>query len=109
MIVKTLVDELKIEKWQVEASIKLIDEGSTIPFIARYRKEVTGSLDDEILRKFEKRLKYLKNLQERKKQILQLIEEQRKLNEELKSVIEQAKTLVEVEDIYRPYKPKKEN
>jgi len=107
MIVKTLVDELKIEKWQVEASIKLIDEGSTIPFIARYRKEVTGSLDDEILRKFEKRLKYLRNLQERKKQILQLIEEQRKLNDELKSVIEQAKTLVEVEDIYRPYKPKK--
>ncbi|GAA5818882.1 MAG: RNA-binding transcriptional accessory protein [Methanobrevibacter sp. CfCl-M3] len=107
MIVKTLVNELKIEKWQVEASIKLIDEGSTIPFIARYRKEVTGSLDDEILRKFEKRLKYLRNLQERKKQILQLIEEQRKLNDELKSVIEQAKTLVEVEDIYRPYKPKK--
>ncbi|MDR1820793.1 MAG: RNA-binding transcriptional accessory protein [Methanobrevibacter sp.] len=107
MIVKALVDELKIEKWQVEASIKLIDEGNTIPFIARYRKEVTGSLDDEILRKFEKRLKYLRNLQERKEQILQSIEEQGKLNDELKLVIEETKTLVEFEDIYRPYKPKK--
>lgn len=107
MITKTLAEELNIKPWQTEATIKLIDEGNTIPFIARYRKEATGSLDDEILRKFGERLGYLRNLEERKEQILNSIKEQGKLTEDLKIAIEKCETLVEVEDIYRPYKPKK--
>ena len=106
-IIKILQDELKIEKSQVEATIKLIDEGYTIPFIARYRKEVTGSLNDEILRNFHERLTYLRNLEDRKKQVLGSIEEQGKLTEALKKKIEEATTLVMVEDLYRPYKPKR--
>jgi uncharacterized protein len=107
MISKILADELKIKLWQSEASIKLIDEGNTIPFIARYRKEATGSLNDDILRKFEKRLIYLRNFQERKSQVLKSIEEQDKLTEQLRIFIKKTKTLAELEDIYRPYKPKK--
>lgn len=107
MIAKTLAEELNIKQDISEATIKLIDEGNTIPFIARYRKEVTGSLDDEILRKFGDRLIYLRNLEERKKQVLQSIEKEGKLTNELKKAIEKCETLVEVEDIYRPYKPKK--
>ncbi|WP_297897636.1 Tex family protein [Methanobrevibacter sp.] len=107
MITKTLAEELNIKPWQTEATIKLIDEGNTIPFIARYRKEATGSLDEEILRKFGERLGYLRNLEERKEQILNSIKEQGKLTEDLKIAIEKCETLVEVEDIYRPYKPKK--
>lgn len=107
MIEKTLAKELNIKLWQSEATIKLIDEGSTIPFIARYRKEVTGSLDDEILRKFDERLVYLRNLEERKGIVLKSIEEQGKLTDEVKVAVEKSKTLVELEDIYRPYKPKK--
>lgn len=108
MISKILADELKIKLWQSEESIKLIDEGNTIPFIARYRKEVTGSLSDDILRKFEKRLIYLRNFQERKSQVLKSIEKQDRLTEQLRMSIEKTKTLVELEDIYRQYKPKKE-
>ena len=102
-----LADELGIKLSQVEATVKLIDEGNTIPFIARYRKEVTGSLNDEILRKLDERLTYLRNLEARKEQIISSIEEQGKLTDELKEKILAATTLVAVEDLYLPYKPKK--
>lgn len=107
MIADTLSQELNIKISQAESVIKLIDDGNTIPFIARYRKEVTGSLDDEILRKFDTRLKYLRNLEEKKESVLNSIEEQGKLTEELKKAILEAKTLVELEDLYRPYKQKR--
>ena len=106
-IVKILAGELGIKRAQVEATIKLIDEGNTIPFISRYRKEVTGSLNDEILRQFDERLKYLRNLEEKKTQVLSAIEEQGKLTEELKKEIEAAITLVAVDDLYRPFRPKR--
>ena len=106
-IVKVLANELNIKTSQVEATIKLIDEGCTIPFIARYRKEVTGSLNDEILRKFDERLTYLRNLEEKKEQVLNSIREQEKLTPELEAQILAAETLVAVEDLYRPYRPKR--
>jgi len=106
-IVKILAEELGIKTTQVDATIKLIDEGNTIPFISRYRKEVTGSLNDEILRQFDERLKYLRNLEEKKEQVLSAIEEQGKLTEELKKEIESALTLVAVDDLYRPFRPKR--
>ncbi len=106
MILK-LKEELKVEKWQVEAAVKLIDEGCTIPFIARYRKEATGSLNDEQLRTLFERLSYLRNLEEKKEQVIGSIEEQGKLTEELKEKILAAQTLVAVEDLYRPYRPKR--
>lgn len=102
-----LTEELKVEKWQVEAAVKLIDEGNTIPFISRYRKEVTGSLNDEQLRNLYERLTYLRNLEEKKEQVLSSISEQGKLTEELKQKIVAAETLVVVEDLYRPYRPKR--
>lgn len=104
---KKIADELQIKKEQVEATVKLIDEGNTIPFIARYRKEVTGALNDEILRNLYERLNYLRGLEERKASVLASIEEQGKLTDELKSRIEAAETLVVVEDLYRPYKQKR--
>lgn len=106
-IFKTLANELNIKVSQVEATVKLIDEGNTIPFIARYRKEVTGSLNDEILRNLNERLTYLRNLEDRKIQILNSIEEQGKLTEELKNAIQSAITMVALEDLYLPYRPKK--
>ena len=106
-IVLKLKEELKVEKWQVEAAIKLIDEGNTIPFISRYRKEATGSLDDEQLRNLYERLNYLRNLEEKKEQVISSIDEQGKLTEELKAKILAAETLVVVEDLYRPYRPKR--
>lgn len=106
-IINILKDELGIKRGQAETAVKLIDEGNTIPFIARYRKEMTGSLDDETLRNLDERLKYLRNLQDRKDAVLKSIGEQGKLNEELKKQIEEAVTLVAVEDLYRPYKQKK--
>ena len=106
-ILKQLKDELGIRLEQVEATVKLIDEGNTIPFIARYRKEVTGSLDDEQLRNLHERLQYLRNLEEKKTQVLSSIEEQGKMTEELKAAILAATTLVVVEDLYRPYRPKR--
>ena len=106
-IINTIADELKIRTNQVEATIKLIDEGNTIPFIARYRKEVTGGLSDETLREFGERLTYLRNLEKRKEEVHKSIEEQGNLTEEIEKSLEEAKTLAEVEDIYRPYKPKK--
>ena len=106
-IILKLKEELKVEKWQVEAAVKLIDEGNTIPFISRYRKEVTGSLNDEQLRNLHERLTYLRNLEEKKEQVIGSIEEQGKLTEELKNKILAAETLVVVEDLYRPYRPKR--
>lgn len=102
-----LKQELNVEKWQVEAAVKLIDEGNTIPFISRYRKEATGALDDEQLRNLHERLMYLRNLEEKKEQVLSSIEEQGKLTGELKEKIAAAETLVAVEDLYRPYRPKR--
>ena len=102
-----ITEELGVKLWQVEAAVKLIDEGNTIPFIARYRKEATGTLDDEQLRKLYERLVYLRNLEEKKEQVLASIEEQGKLTEELKKQILEAQTQVVVEDLYRPYRPKR--
>ena len=102
-----VTEELGVKRWQVDAAVNLIDEGYTIPFISRYRKEVTGSLNDEQLRKLYERLIYLRNLEEKKEQVLSSIEEQGKLTEELKQQILAAETLVSVEDLYRPYRPKR--
>lgn len=102
-----LTEELGVKKWQVEAAVKLIDEGNTIPFISRYRKEATGALNDEQLRQLFERLTYLRNLEEKKEQVLSSIEEQGKLTEELKTQILAAETLVVVDDLYRPYRPKR--
>ncbi len=106
-IIKGLQKELGISRQQVETTIRLIDEGNTIPFIARYRKEMTGSLNDETLRNFHERLMYLRNLQERKDAVKKSIEEQGKMTPELLESLERAETLVAVEDLYRPYKQKK--
>ncbi|MCF2569915.1 RNA-binding transcriptional accessory protein [Mediterraneibacter glycyrrhizinilyticus] len=102
-----LTEELAVKRWQIDAAVKLIDEGNTIPFISRYRKEVTGSLNDEQLRKLYERLVYLRNLEEKKEQVISSIEEQGKLTEELKQQILAAETQVTVEDLYRPYRPKR--
>ena len=106
-IIQIITQELQVEKWQVEAAVSLIDEGNTIPFISRYRKEATGALNDEQLRNLFERLTYLRNLEDKKKQVLSSIEEQGKLTEELKKQITEAQTLVVVEDLYRPYRPKR--
>ena len=106
-IAKQIAEELQIKEWQVEKTIELIDDGNTIPFISRYRKEVTGSLNDEQLRDLDERLTYLRNLEEKKEQVLSSIEEQGALTEELKKAIEEAMTMVAVDDLYRPYRPKK--
>lgn len=106
-IIAKITEELQVKKWQVEAAVGLIDEGNTIPFISRYRKEATGSLNDEQLRDLDERLNYLRGLEERKASVLASIEEQGKLTDELKAKIEAAETLVLVEDLYRPYKQKK--
>ena len=106
-IEERLVKELGIKLTQVQNVIKLLDEGNTVPFIARYRKEQTGGLSDDVLRKFNERIVYLRNLKERKEDVLRLIDEQGKLNDEIVKALEKADTLTEVEDIYRPYKPKK--
>ncbi len=106
-IILKLKEELNVEKWQVEAAVKLIDEGNTIPFISRYRKEVTGSLNDEVLRNLNERLGYLRNLEEKKEQVIGSIEEQGKLTEELKAKILAAETIVAVDDLYLPYRPKR--
>lgn len=106
-IVKIIAEELSVKEWQVEKTIELIDDGNTIPFISRYRKEVTGSLNDEQLRSLDERLTYLRNLDEKKTQVLATIEEQGKLTDELRKQIEDAMTLVAVEDLYRPYRPKR--
>lgn len=104
---KKLAEEFKLKPEQVDNTVKLIDEGKTIPFIARYRKELTGSLDDQLLRELNDRLTYLRNLENRKNEVSSSIEEQGKLTEEISAALEKAVTLVEVEDIYRPFKPKR--
>lgn len=106
-IFKVLQEELDVKPWQVEAAVKLIDEGNTIPFISRYRKEATGSMNDETLRNLDERLRYLRNLEDRKVQVISSIEEQGKLTDELKQAINAAQTMVVVEDLYRPYKQKR--
>lgn len=106
-IIQSLAEELGIRKEQAKAAVGLIDEGNTIPFIARYRKEATGSLNDEVLRNLDERLKYLRNLEERKEQVIASIREQEKLTAELEGKIREAKTLVAVEDLYLPYRPKR--
>ena len=102
-----LASEFSLRPAQVEATVKLIDEGNTIPFIARYRKEVTGSLDDQLLRELNDRLNYLRNLEKRKEEVTASITEQEKMTEEIQKAIDNAVTLAEVEDIYRPFKPKR--
>ena len=104
---KQIAEELNIKENQVEKTVALIDEGNTIPFIARYRKEVTGGLSDEILRDLGERLTYLRNLETRKQEVVNSIESQGKLTDEIVIALQIAKTLAEVEDIYRPYKQKK--
>ena len=106
-ITAKIAEELGIRKNQAQAAIQLIDEGNTIPFIARYRKEATGALNDEILRNLFDRLTYLRNLEEKKEQVIASIEEQGKLTDELRKQIEEAQTLVVVDDLYRPYRPKR--
>ena len=106
-IVKQLCEEFSLKPFQVENTVKLIDEGNTVPFIARYRKEATGSLDDQILRSLCDRLSYLRNMDETREKILKAIEEQGALTEELQKAVGEAKTLTELEDIYRPFKKKK--
>ena len=106
-IIKKLQEEFELKPFQVENTVKLIDEGNTIPFIARYRKEATGSLDDVTLRNFYERLNYLCNLADKKEQVTRSIEEQGKLTDELVKQIEKAETITELEDIYRPFRPKR--
>lgn len=106
-ILETLTIEFKLKPWQVENTVKLIDDGNTIPFIARYRKEATGSLDDQLLRDLDERLKYLCSLEEQKEKITASITEQEKMTDEIAKAIDSAKTLTELEDIYRPYRPKR--
>ena len=106
-IIETLAGEFHLNPQQVEHTVELIDEGNTIPFIARYRKEVTGGLSDVTLRDLDERLTYLRNLEDRKEEVIRLIEEQGKLTEELKEKIQEAQVLQRVEDLYKPYKQKK--
>ena len=106
-IITALAQELNVKKYQAEAAVKLIDEGNTIPFIARYRKEATGALNDEVLRNLYDRLNYLRGLEEKKNQVLASIQEQGKLTEELRAQILAAETMVVVDDLYRPFRPKR--
>ena len=106
-ILQKLAEELQVKRWQAEAAVNLMDEGNTIPFISRYRKEATGALNDEQLRTLEERLTYLRNLEDKKAQVLSGIEEQGKLTLELRAQIQAAQTQVAVEDLYRPYRPKR--
>ena len=106
-IIKTLAEEFKLREEQVEKTVALIDGGDTIPFIARYRKEVTGSLDDAVLRDLNDRLEYLRNIEKRKEEVKSLIDAQGKLTPEIEAAIMAAKTITEVDDIYRPFRPKR--
>ena len=106
-IIQKLAEELGIQEWQAEAAVKLLDEGNTIPFIARYRKEAHGTLDDQVLRALSERLAYLRKLEEEREKVRAAIEEQGKLTEEITAALAEAVTLTEIEDIYRPYRPKR--
>ena len=104
---KKLAEEFSVGLHQIQNTVKLIDEGNTIPFIARYRKEATGSLDDQVLREIHERLEYLRGLEKRKEEIIAAIEGQEKMTDELRTAIDGAKTLAELDDLYRPYRPKR--
>ena len=106
-IIKALCDQFSLKSWQVENTVKLIDEGNTSPFIARYRKEAHGTLDDQVLRELSDRLDYLRNLDKRREEVKASITSQEKMTEELEKKIDSAKTLAEIEDIYRPFRPKR--
>ena len=106
-IIKSLGTKLHLQDWQVENTVKLIDEGNTIPFIARYRKEAHGALDDQVIRELSESLEYLRNLEKRKEEVFSSIESQDKMTPEIAKAINDAQTLAEVEDIYRPFKPKR--
>ena len=106
-IISALTDEFKLKTWQIENVVALIDDGNTIPFIARYRKEAHGTLDDQTLREISDRLEYLRNLDKRREEVRSSIEAQEKLTEEMAAALEKAATLAEIEDIYRPFKPKR--
>ena len=106
-ILDILCAELGIRKTQAEAAVKLLDDGNTVPFIARYRKEATGGLDDEVLRNLTERLAYLRNLEKRREEVISLIDEQGKLTDEIRAAVAAAQTLTEIDDIYRPYRPKR--
>lgn len=106
-IIKKLCDEFKLNTTQTENTVKLIDEGNTIPFIARYRKELTGSLDDQVIRELYDRLISLRNLDEKRESVRKLIDEQGKLTEEIEAALDKAETVTEIDDIYRPYRPKR--
>ena len=106
-ILKVITNELGVKLSQVEAAVKLIDEGNTIPFIARYRKELTGSCDDQTLRAFSDRLNYLRNLNKRREEVFNLINEQGNMTDEIKKALDEANTITEIDDIYRPFRPKR--
>ena len=106
-IAKQIQEEFSLKPWQVENTIALIDDGNTIPFIARYRKEATGSLDDQLLRELSDRLAYLRNLEEQKEKVIASITEQELMTDEIQASIDNAKTMTELEDIYRPFRPKR--
>ena len=106
-IIKKLTDEFHLKQWQIENTVALIDDGNTIPFIARYRKEAHGTLDDQTLREISERLEYLRNLEKRKEEVYSSIETQEKMTPEIAQSLENAQTLAEIEDIYRPFKPKR--
>src|SRR5665647_46706 len=106
-IIQALTNQFHVQTWQVENTVKLIDEGNTIPFIARYRKEVHGELDDQVLRELSERLEYLRNLDKRRGEVFASIESQEKMTDEIAAALQKAETLAEIEDIYRPYKPKR--
>ena len=106
-IIKTITNEFNLKQWQVENTVALIDDGNTIPFIARYRKEAHGTLDDQTLREISERLEYLRNLDKRRDEVRASIDSQGKMTDELAAALDNAATLAEIEDIYRPYKPKR--
>ena len=106
-ILKQIESEFSLKPWQVENTVALIDDGNTIPFIARYRKEATGSLDDQLLRELSDRLTYLRNFEEQKEKVIASITEQEKMTDEILAAIEGAKTMTELDDIYRPFRPKR--
>ena len=106
-IIKELTTQFKLQTWQVENTVKLIDEGNTIPFIARYRKEAHGTLDDQVIRALSERLEYLRNLNKRREEVRSLIAEQEKLTDEISAALDKAVTITEIDDIYRPFRPKR--
>ena len=106
-IISSITSQFGLQRWQVENTVKLIDEGNTIPFIARYRKEAHGTLDDQVLREISERLEYLRNLEKRREEVRTAIEGQEKMTDEITAALDAAVTLAEIEDIYRPFKPKR--